>query len=230
MKTVLITGANRGIGKEIAHQLGRLGFTVFVGARDKAKGEKAVKDLKDEAIDARLVVMDVNDEHSIQQAYEDIKNQISTLDVLINNAAVLLDEGTPYLEVNADMFRKTLHINSMGPFLVTQAFLPLLKRESRIINMSSGAGKICNGMSSWAPIYSISKTALNAVTLQLAMALENKGIVVNAVSPGWVRTDMGGSNANRSLPEGAETPVWLATEAPLNLSGKFFKDKREQSW
>ncbi len=230
MKTALITGANRGIGKEIAHQLGRLGFTVFMGARNKTKGEKAVKELNDEAIDARLVVMDVIDENSIKQAFQDVESQISTLDVLINNAAVLLDEGTPYLEVDADMFRKTLEVNSVGPFLVTQSFLPLLKKESRVINVSSGAGQICNGMSTWAPVYSISKTALNAVTLQLAMALENKGIVVNACSPGWVRTDMGGSNANRSLPEGAETPVWLATEAPLSLSGKFFKDKKERSW
>lgn len=230
MKTTLITGANRGIGFEIARQLGKRDFTILAGARSEQKGKDAVKQLQAENIHAHFVQLDVNDAASIQGAYDEIKNQWSKLDVLINNAAILLDEEVPFLETDAEMLKKTLHVNTVGPYLVIQTFLPLLQSGSRVINVSSGAGQICGGMGTYAPVYSISKTALNAVTCQFAHALKNKGIAVNAVSPGWVRTEMGGSDAPRSVEEGAETPVWLATEAPLSYTGKFFKDKEERPW
>jgi len=230
MKTALITGANRGIGFEIARQLGKRDFTILATARDESKGENAVQDLKNEGIEAHLVLLDVNDPASVQRAFEQVEQSFSTLDVLINNAAILLDENIPFLETDTELLQKTLHVNTVGPYLVTQTFLPLLPSGSRIINISSGAGQICNGMGTYAPVYSISKTALNAVTCQFAHALKNKNIAVNAVSPGWVRTDMGGSAAPRSVAQGAETPVWLATEAPQSHTGKFFKDKQERPW
>jgi len=113
------------------------------------------------------------------------------------------------------------------PFFVSQTFLPLIPRGGKIINISSGAGSICGGISGYAPLYSASKTAENALTLHLAQALKARGIAVNLVCPGWVRTDMGGPGAARPVEKGAETPVWLATEAPGNLTGKFFRDKKE---
>ena len=113
---------------------------------------------------------------------------------------------------------------------MVQTFLPLLKEGSRIINISSGAGQIVGGITTWAPIYSISKTTLNAITMHLAEALKPKHIAVNAISPGWVKTDMGGSGASRTVAKGAETVTWLATEAGINLTGKLFMDKIEIHW
>lgn len=106
----------------------------------------------------------------------------------------------------------------------------MLRKGSRIINVSSDAGRILQGVSTWAPVYSLSKTTMNAITLQLAAALQPGGIAVNAMCPGWVKTDMGGSGASRSVDKGAETAVWLATEAAQSLTGKFFRDKKEISW
>jgi NAD(P)-dependent dehydrogenase (short-subunit alcohol dehydrogenase family) len=181
-------------------------------------------------MDAHFLALDVADQASIAGAFDQLKNQVNRLDVLVNNAGILLDENQPLLQASLEDIHKTLAINSIGPLLVTKIFAPLLQNGSRVINISSGAGKICNGMSDYAPVYSISKTTLNAVTCQLAYALKAKGVAVNAVDPGWVRTDMGGRNASRPVERGAETPVWLATEASINLTGKFFKDKREVSW
>ncbi|MDP9291401.1 MAG: SDR family NAD(P)-dependent oxidoreductase, partial [Verrucomicrobiota bacterium] len=121
--------------------------------------------------------------------------------------------------------------NTVGPLLVTQAFLPLLKKSksSRVINVSSGAGQL-NDMEAWAPAYSISKTALNAVTRQFAWLWKDDGIAVNCICPGWVRTDMGGSDATRSVEQGADTVTWLATDAPQKLTGRFLRDRKEIDW
>ncbi|MFN7117740.1 MAG: SDR family NAD(P)-dependent oxidoreductase [Saprospiraceae bacterium] len=230
MPTALITGANRGIGKEIAWQLGKRGFQVFIGARSEASSREVVADFQQHDIHVGFLAIDVADAASISAAYENLKDQVNKLDVLVNNAGILLDEGAPLLQTSLEDIHKTLAINTIGPLLVTQIFAPLLHSGSRVVNVSSGAGAICGGMGNYAPVYSISKTALNAVTCQLAHALKAKGVVVNAVCPGWVRTDMGGPHASRSVEKGAETPVWLATEAPANLTGKFFRDKKEISW
>lgn len=230
MPTALITGANRGIGKEIARQLGERGFQVFIGARSENSAQQVVNDFKNHDINAHFLALDVADKASIDNAFEQLKQQIDKLDVLVNNAGILLHESQSLLQTNLEDIHKTLAVNSIGPLLVTKIFESLLQKGSRVINISSGAGRICNGMSSYAPIYSISKTTLNAVTCQLAFALKSKGVAVNAVDPGWVRTDMGGRSASRPVEKGAETPVWLATEAAANLTGKFFHDKREVSW
>ena len=152
------------------------------------------------------------------------------LDVLVNNAGVILEGDNSITQLDPETVTKTLQTNTLGPLLVTQAFLPLLAKSKspRVINVSSGGGQLADGMDTWAPAYCLSKTALNAVTCLFAAALPNFSI--NSVCPGWVRTDMGGANATRSVEEGADTIVWLATEAPTNLTAKFLRDRKVIAW
>jgi NAD(P)-dependent dehydrogenase (short-subunit alcohol dehydrogenase family) len=174
--------------------------------------------------------MDVADFSSVQNAYLEIRETIASIDVLINNAGILLDESTPLLKISQSDFLQTFSTNAFGAFYTAQTFLPLMKRGSRIINVSSGGGQILNGISTWAPVYCMSKTMLNALTMQLAAALQSRGISVNAICPGWVKTDMGGTAASRTVAKGAETAVWLASDAPADTTGKFFRDKKEINW
>ena len=229
-RIALVTGANRGIGLEIVRQLGERGISVWLAARDSDAGEEAAESLRKAGLDVRFVQMDVEEVKGIRSAMKTVSASVDHLDVLINNAGILLDESTSVLDVAPDVVHRTITINTLGAFFVTQTFLPLLVKGSRIINVSSGAGEIGEGMSTYAPVYSISKTAMNAVTCQFALALKKKGIAVNAVCPGWVRTEMGGKMAPRSVKKGAETPVWLATEAPIGETGKFWRDKRVIAW
>jgi NAD(P)-dependent dehydrogenase (short-subunit alcohol dehydrogenase family) len=231
MNTALITGANKGIGFEVARQLGERGFYVFVAARNRDAGLKAAAALQKSGAKVSFVDLDVTNPKSIHTAAESLAEQIDHLDVLVNNAAILEDGDANILRVDTALAEKTFVTNTLGPLRVAQAFVPLLakSRAGRIINVSSGAGQLSD-METYAPAYSISKTALNAVTRQLAAALRNKGIGVNSVCPGWVRTDMGGPNAPRSVAEGADTIVWLAIDAPRELTGKFFRDRKEIPW
>jgi len=148
--------------------------------------------------------------------------------VLVNNAGIMIDKGN-IVKMPIDVLQQTLTTNVYGPIRIIQNFLPLLPSGARIINMSSGLGSL-SSMSRYSPAYSISKTMLNAATRQFASVLADKNIAVNSVSPGWVRTAMGGQSAPRSLEKGAETVVWLATEAPGSLTGKFLQDKQEIDW
>jgi len=152
------------------------------------------------------------------------------LDVLINNAGIMMDGDDAILKVRDDLLRETLETNTLGALRVTRAFVPLLAKSKapRVINVSSGGGQLTGGADGWSPAYCISKTALNGVTSQLATALPK--FAVNSVCPGWVRTDMGGGNATRSVEEGADTIVWLATDAPQKLTGKFLRDRKEIPW
>jgi len=228
----LITGASRGIGQEVATQLCARGQHVVVGARDKAAGEKTVAALKKSGGEASFLHLDVADEASINLAAQILKDTLPRLDVLINNAAILLDESTPLLDLAGETLMLTLRTNTLGPLRIAQTCMPLLRlsKAPRIVNVSSGAGSLTL-MNHWAPAYSISKTALNAVTRQLASVLSGKGVAVNSVCPGWVRTRMGGKSAPKSIEQGAETIVWLASDAPQSFTGKFFGDgKREIAW
>ncbi len=229
-KTALVTGANRGIGFEISRQLGTRGFTVFLGSRRETEGKKAVRTLLAAGVDARPVSIDVNNLESITEAFRTVSMDANVLDVLVNNAGEVIDEDKSILDVSPDNVSRSLSTNALGALFVIQEFLPMLKRGSRVINISSGAGEICNGMSSYAPVYSISKTTLNAITCQCAHALRRRGIAVNAVCPGWVRTRMGGMMAPRSVAAGAETPIWLATDAPISETGKFWRDRKNIPW
>lgn len=220
--SVLVTGANKGIGLEIARQLTERGCTVWLTARDSERGQKAARGLPG---DVRFLQLDVSEPSSISAASE----QVSNLDVLVNNAAVLLDEGSDVLKLSADVIRATLDANTLGPLMVAQAFVPHLRKSKRprIINISSGGGQLSDP-STWAPAYCLSKTALNGVTALLSAALPE--FAVNSVCPGWVRTDMGGSAAPRSIQQGADTPVWLALDAPQSLTGKFLRDREVIPW
>jgi NAD(P)-dependent dehydrogenase (short-subunit alcohol dehydrogenase family) len=228
-KTALVTGANKGIGFEVARELARLGLRVFLGARNEEAGRAAADKLSKEN-SVSFLEIDVSDAGSIQRAADELARQTDQLDVLINNAGILLDEDKDALSVSAEIFETTMRTNTLGPWLVAKAFLPLLEKSSapRIVNVSSGGGQLEDGADGWAPAYCVSKTALNGVTVQLAAALPK--FAVNSVCPGWVRTDMGGENATRSVAEGAATIVWLATDAPHDLTGKFVKDRKVIPW
>jgi NAD(P)-dependent dehydrogenase (short-subunit alcohol dehydrogenase family) len=228
-RTALVTGANKGIGFETVRELARLGLRVFLGARNVKAGRAATEKLSADG-DVIFIEIDVADAESIGRAADAIAQQIDHLDVLVNNAGILLDEDKDALSITAEIFETTLRTNTLGPWLVTQAFVPLLKksREPRIVNVSSGGGQLDGGADGWAPGYCVSKTALNGVTVQLAAALPK--FAVNSICPGWVRTDMGGENATRSVAEGAATIVWLATDAPHDLTGKFVKDRKVIPW
>jgi NAD(P)-dependent dehydrogenase (short-subunit alcohol dehydrogenase family) len=228
-KTALVTGANKGIGFEVARQLARQGFRVFLGARNEKTGGAAAEKLHEEG-DVIFLKIDISDANSIRGAAEELSRQSDRLDVLVNNAGILLDEDKSALTITPDIFETTLRTNTLGPWLVAQAFAPLLGKSQapRIVNVSSGGGQLEDGADGWAPVYCVSKTALNGVTVQLAAALPK--CAVNSVCPGWVRTDMGGDGATRSVGEGAATIVWLATEAPHDLTGKFVKDRKVIPW
>jgi NAD(P)-dependent dehydrogenase (short-subunit alcohol dehydrogenase family) len=229
IKNVLITGANKGIGFEAARQLGKAGYYIFFTARDEAKGLIALKKLEYENVKGEFVQLDVCDIESIKQAFKIVASKTDKLDVLINNAGILIDKSG-ILKAGYDLIHKTIDTNSIAPLLITQVFDSLLKFGSRVINVSSNLGAMGNGMSEYAPVYSISKAALNAVTCQLSLTYRNRGVSVNSVNPGWVKTDMGGIGASRSVEKGAESIVWLATVAPQELTGKFISDKQIIPW
>ena len=229
MRTALITGANRGIGFEIARQLAARGFHVVIGARSEQQGRNAQRELE-KAGKTSLLVVDVSRSKSIADAASQFAS-IGQLDVLVNNAGIYPDEGISILTISREQMASTLQTNTLGPLEMTQAFLPWLKKSpgARVINLSSGYGQL-DGLSANVPSYCLSKFALNGVTLMLAEALKTHGIAVNSMCPGWVRTDMGGAGAPRSVAEGADTAVWLATDADPKLTGKFFRDRTEIPW
>ena len=227
-KTVLVTGGNRGIGLEICRQLAQKGFDIFLTARNEDAGKKAAEKLSEKNLNVIFIPLDVTSYKSVQSAVKLFKEHSQKLDVLINNAAILKDK-TDIFNMPENFLPETLQTNVVGVLWVTQAFVPLMSRGGRIINISSDAGQLSRE-STYSPAYSISKTALNAVTKQFAAALSSKGIAVNSVHPGWIRTDMGGSAAPLPIEKGAETPVWLATEVPADVTSKFFYNKKEYAW
>ncbi len=223
----LVTGAYKGIGLEVARQLAARGVRVYLTARQREAGEQAAASIKGEV---HFLPLDVSDPASIESAVRALARQTEHLDVLINNAAILLDDGGNVLDLDGDTALKTFATNTVGPLRVTQAFQPLLEQSKapRVINVSSGAGQLAEGLQDWAPAYSMSKTALNALTQHFAGALQR--FAVNAVSPGWVRTDMGGAAAPLSVEQGADTIVWLALDAPQELPGKFLRERAGIAW
>ncbi|MCB1228750.1 MAG: SDR family NAD(P)-dependent oxidoreductase [Verrucomicrobiae bacterium] len=232
-KTVLITGANRGIGRETARTLAARGFCVIVATRNADDGKQAAQEIAEETGGGvESLALDVADDVSIQSAAKFFGERHESLDVLVNNAGIFPEGESSILEVDRQAFFRTLTTNTLGPLLVARFFRPYLEKSTeggRIINLSSGLGQLSD-MEADAPTYSISKTALNAVTRQLAASLKSKGISVNSVCPGWVRTDMGGESAPRSVDEGADTVVWLAAEAPQSVTGQFLRDRKPIPW
>jgi NAD(P)-dependent dehydrogenase (short-subunit alcohol dehydrogenase family) len=229
----LVTGANKGIGFEVARKLAGLGFRVWIGARDPRKGAEAAQVLTLDGLRVEALALDVTRADSVAAAAARISAEGGKLEVLINNAGVLLDRQQPPSLTPPDLLRATLETNVLGVLEVTRSFLPLLQASgsARVVNVSSVGGQLSEMAGAiWAPAYQISKTALNALTCLLAGECRPMGIPVNAASPGWCRTDMGGSEAPRSAAEGADTIVWLATESPRELTGRFFRDRQEIPW
>jgi NAD(P)-dependent dehydrogenase (short-subunit alcohol dehydrogenase family) len=229
-RIVLITGANRGIGLETARQLARRGFHVVIAARDEAAGGETAQAISAAGGKATLLPLDVSSSDSIQAAASAFSKVAGHLDVLINNAGIYPDRGLTVLTLPRARLDQTFQTNTFGPLEVIQAFLPFLRKAAaRVINVSSGYGQL-EGLSPDVPSYCLSKLALNGLTLMLAQALQGDRIAVNSMCPGWVRTEMGGPDADRSVEEGADTAVWLADEAPHTLTGKFFRDRQEIPW
>lgn len=234
-RIALVTGANRGIGLEIVRQLARQGIIAVIGARSREKGEAAAESLMSEGLEAPVVTLDVTAPDAILGAIGEVVRLYGRLDVLVNNAAILIDEPGGFdasvFELTGETARKTFETNVLGPLRMTQAAVPLMREHGygRIVNISSGAGQLSD-MRAGFPAYRMSKAALNALTRISADEVAGAGIKVNAACPGWVKTDMGGPGADRSVEQGAETPVWLATLPDSGPTGGFFRDKKPIPW
>lgn len=231
-KIALVTGGNRGIGFEICRQLARLGMTILLGARDPHKGETAAASLRAEGLAVEFLPLDVTESGSIAQARASVEKRFGRLDVLVNNAAILIDEDSTVLTVTEEQLRNTLEANLFGPFHLTQAFLPLMLKNGfgRVVNISSEMGGLERMERHNTVSYRISKTALNALTRVTADLVKEYDIKVNSMCPGWVMTDMGGPGATRTTRQGADTAVWLSTLPADGPNGGFFQDRQALAW
>jgi NAD(P)-dependent dehydrogenase (short-subunit alcohol dehydrogenase family) len=231
----VVTGANRGIGLETSRQLAGKGYHVILTARATLKGELAAQKLRDEGLDVEFQTLDVTALDSIKRLAQYIQKEHGRLDVLVNNAGIFPDPspGEPEssaLKADIEILRQAMETNTFGALRVCQSLVPLMQgRRGRVVNMSSGMGQLSE-MNGCCPAYRLSKTALNAVTRILADELQDTGVKVNSVCPGWVQTDMGGPNATRTVAEGADTVVWLATLPEDGPSGGFFRDREQIPW
>ncbi len=230
-KVAVVTGANRGIGFEICRQLAAKGVTVVLTDRTAKPGRAACERLRGEGLDVRFLPLDVTDEESVRGFAEAVGKELGGADILINNAGLNLDRNLNGLNADVEDIRKTMETNAYGPLRMCQALVPLMKKRGagRIINVSSRMGSTSH-IGGGYPGYRISKATLNALTLILADELQGTKILVNAIHPGWVKTDMGGRSAPRSVEEGADTAVWLALQPDAALTGKFFMDRKVISW
>jgi NAD(P)-dependent dehydrogenase (short-subunit alcohol dehydrogenase family) len=238
-RVALVTGANKGIGFEIAKKLAHLDITVLLGARNQDEGIKAQEQLVSQELDVHFILLDVTDPMAIQAAVGRIKDEFRRLDILVNNAGIMIDSATGITELNGTIFQNTLETNALAPLLMSQACIPLMKANNygRIVNMSSTLGSLSEIASPdspyadiQAPAYRLSKTVLNGITVLLASQIRGSNILVNSACPGWVRTDLGGPQAPLSPEEGADTPVWLATLPDDGPSGGFFRERQPIPW
>lgn len=232
-RVALVSGANRGIGFEIARQLAKLGNDVVLGTRDFARGKTAAKAIASKNPNVIATELDVTNETDVEKVVRMVRSDFGRLDILVNNAAILIDESDLPSETDLKIARATLETNLLGPWSLCKAFIPIMKQNNygRIVNVSSGAGAF-EGIAEnlYAPAYSLSKSSLNALTTMFARELRGTNVLVNAACPGWVRTDMGGRSAQRSVEDGADTAVWLATLPDDGPSGGFFRDRKRIEW
>ncbi len=228
-KVALVTGSYKGIGLETAKQLLTKGYHVIISGRSDDKGIDALNELHTSM--AYFHQLDVSDSESVERCMTWIKSKFDRLDVLVNNAGMNYDTWHNAVDADLNQVAKTMDSNFMGAWRMAQAAIPLMQENQygRIVNVSSGAGAI-HGMGGGTPGYSASKAAMNVLTIKLAADLGGSGILVNSVCPGWVRTDMGGSEAPRSVEEGAEGIVWAATLENNGPTGGFFRDGKKIDW
>jgi NAD(P)-dependent dehydrogenase (short-subunit alcohol dehydrogenase family) len=240
-KIALITGGNKGIGLETARQLAKLGITVLIGARDDAKGAAAVAELKKDGVDVRAVKLDVDNAADYDAVAKLIEKDYGVLDILINNAGVMLDgrKGNETSKTSQDVLRKTFNTNFFAVVGLTQALLPLLRKSlgGRIVNLSSILGSNTLHATPGSFIYDAktfaydaSKSALNSFTIHLAHELKDTKIKVNSAHPGWVKTEMGGEGAQLDVPTGAKTSVELATLQDSGPTGGYFHLGKPLPW
>jgi NAD(P)-dependent dehydrogenase (short-subunit alcohol dehydrogenase family) len=227
----LVSGGNRGIGFETCHQLAQLGHTVILTARNSTKGKIAAKQLRENKdLDIVFYQMDVSNQDSIDDVHDKIIQHFGRLDVLVNNAGILYDTWQTVIDIDFEIVNQSLATNLLGPWRVSKKFIPLMKknRYGRGVNVSSSLGSL-HSMGKGSPAYSISKTALNALTRKLAAELLGTGILVNSIDPGWVATDMGG-RGGRPVKEGVKGIIWASTLPDDGPTGGFFFDGKPVEW
>lgn len=226
----LVTGANRGIGREVCRQLGARGHTVLLTARSAQAAGAAAAELSAEGLAVHAVTLDVRDEAGVEAAAREVAERFGRLDVLVNNAAIMYDTWQGATTADLGAVAEATETNLYGPWRTAKSFLRLLRESphGRVVNVSSGAASL-TGMGGGAPAYKVSKAGLNALTLMLADELRHDGILVNAVCPGWVATDMGGGGG-RPVAEGAAGVVWAATLPDGGPTGGFFRDGHPVDW
>ena len=235
----LVTGANKGIGKEISRQLAAKGIFVLMGARDRERGEAAVADLRAQGLPVEFVQIDVTSQPSVDRAAAEVESRHGRLDILVNNAGIALD-WCPGSELTVEVLQETFETNVFGVFRVTKALLPLLKRSQhgRIVNLSSGLGSLTRNAASDGSLtvrsmllaYCSSKAALNMITIQFANELKGAGIKVNSANPGFTATDMNRHSGPRTVEQGAATPVRLAVLPDDGPTGGVFSDAGPEPW
>jgi len=227
-RIALVSGGNRGIGLEVCRQLAEGGYTVVVGSRVEERGRAAAEGLEGEAIPHQL---DVSDAGSVDRMAAFLEDEFGRLDILVNNAAISNDDGQRGVDADLDRVKEALEANLFGAWRLCETAVPLMRRHGygRIVNVSTGLASL-EDMGGGSPGYRVSKTALNALTRILASELRGSGILVNAVNPGWVQTEMGGSGATRPVEEGAEALVWAATLPNNGPTGGFFRDRQPVPW
>lgn len=234
-KIAIVTGANRGLGLATSEALAQRGFKVIMAMRNPDKAQNAVNGLKMKNLDVVVMKLDLSQEKSINDFVEAIRKEYGFVDVLVNNAGILIDSedggNSSLFKTKASTIQKTFNTNTLGPFLLTQKIFPMMKQEGygRIVNVSSGMAQLSESQTASAA-YRLSKTALNMVTNLFASEVQGSDICVNSVSPGWVRTDMGGPNADRSVEQGIKGILWAATLPKGGPNGGFFRDSDPLSW
>ena len=238
-RIALITGANKGIGLQVARELALLGHTVLIGARSKARGTEVETKFNEEGLRAVFVPIDVTDHHTIEAAANLIGERFGRLDVLINNAGIALDAGKPPSQVSMEALRKTFETNVFGAFAVLQAMLPLLRKSEagRVVNMSSGLGSLTQNSDpnyEFAHVkllaYNSSKTTINAFTVQIAYELKDTSIKVNSADPGFTATDLNNHSGTRTVEQAARIVVRLATLPESGPTGGFFDENGQVPW
>jgi NAD(P)-dependent dehydrogenase (short-subunit alcohol dehydrogenase family) len=231
-RIAVVTGGNKGIGFEICRQLARSGINVVLTARDEARGLQAVRTLQGERLNVVFHALDVTDASSVEALRQYVASVHRRCDILVNNAGISLrGSARSVLTTALEDFGVTFDTNFYGALRMCQALVPLMVRQryGRVVNLSSGMGQLEDMEDGWAA-YRVSKTALNALTRMVADATLERGVLVNSVCPGWVRTDMGGAGASRSVQKGAQTAVWLALLPDDGPSGGFFRDQQPIPW
>lgn len=229
-RVAVVSGANRGIGFELVGELAQRGWTVVLGARDPAKGEQAARRLPSESGRILVYSLDVASDASVEHAADRTRAELGHVDVLINNAGLDYDLDTKAIDADLDRVHRDIEVNLFGAWRTTKSLAPLMPRGARVVNVSSGAGSFVETAGSGAtPAYAVTKAALNMLTVKLAADLRERGVLVNAVCPGWVATDMGGGGG-RSVQEGAASVLWAVDLPDDGPSGGFFRDGQPVPW